>query len=137
MTLSIRIECLPEPDLVFGHGETGVEPRRNMAKGGAVDAIAVKDIRVGLVGPAEEVGLARRWLPRLNSVAIAREKNARRYRDWPGARKSLGVNFLIEGRFVRPLDQERLTLALSRLSPSERFEELLDLFDTKIQTFFG
>ena len=37
----------------------------------------------------------------------------------------------------RPLDQEHLTLALNRSSPSERFEELLDLFEAKNQSLFG
>ena len=32
MSLNIRIECLPEPKLLFGANETGVEPRRVMAK---------------------------------------------------------------------------------------------------------
>jgi hypothetical protein len=68
---------------------------------------------------------------------VAREKNARRYRDWPGAKKALGANFVIEDRFVRPVDDERLKLAMNRPSVPERFEDLLDLFDGKIQTFFG
>src|SRR3546814_21110867 len=96
-----------------------------------------RSIRIGLVGPAEEVRLARKWLPRLNRVAIARERSAHRYRDWPGAEKALGASFAIEDRFVRALDQEALTLALSRSAPAERFEELLDLFDAKIQSMFG
>jgi hypothetical protein len=50
---------------------------------------------------------------------------------------AFGATFIVEERFVRPLDQDRLTLALSRLSPSEKFEELLDLFDSKIQGLFG
>src|SRR3546814_779345 len=70
-------------------------------------------------------------------VAIARERSAHRYRDWPGAEKALGASFAIEDRFVRALDQEALTLALSRSAPAERFEELLDLFDAKIQSMFG
>jgi hypothetical protein len=49
----------------------------------------------------------------------------------PGAQKAFGATFIVEERFVRPLDQDRLTLALSRLSPSEKFDELLDLFDSK------
>ena len=137
MSLSIKIECLPEPELLFGGGQTGVEPRRVMAKAGASDTAPTKEIRIGLVGPAEEVSLARRWLPRLNGVAVAREKSARRYRDWPGAQKALGVTFSVEDRFIRPVDQERLTLALNRPSPSEKFEELLDLFDARIQSLFG
>jgi hypothetical protein len=137
MNLDIKIECLREPNLLFGGDEPGVEPRRVMAKAGAADSTAPKEICIGLVGPSAEVQLARRWLPRLNRVAIAREKNARRYRDWPGAQKAFGASFTVEERFVRPLDQERLTLALNRPSDSDRFDELLDLFDAKIQGLFG
>lgn len=137
MNLSIKIECLPEPDLIFGGGRSGVEPRRFMAKGGAADTVAGRQIRIGLVGPADELQLARRWLPRLNAMAIAREKSARRFRDWPGAQKALGVTFVLEDRFVRPLDQDRMALALNRAAPADRFEELLELYDARIQGLFG
>ena len=112
------------------------QSRAEPAKAGAVDA-AVKDVTLALVGPAADVALARRWLARLNGFAVARESNSRRYRDWPGAKRALGINFVIEDRFVRPLDDERLKLAMSRPSLPDRFEDLLDLFDAKIQTFFG
>lgn len=137
MTLSIKIECLREPELIFGGGRSGVEPRRLMAKGGAADIGSGKQVRIGLVGPVEDLQLARRWLPRLNSIAIARERSARRFRDWPGAAKALGVSFTVEDRFVRPLDQDRLALALGRAAPTDRFEELLDLYDARIQSLFG
>jgi len=115
MNLNLKIECLPEPALLFGLNTTGVEPRRIMAKHGAADkAAGLKDLRVGIVGPSADVQIARRWLPRLNSVAIARERSARRYRDWPGAQQVLGVKFVIEDRFVRPLDEDRLNLAFQR-----------------------
>jgi hypothetical protein len=135
--MNIRIECLPEPKLLFGAGATGVEPRRMMAKFGAADKTSQGVIRVGIVGPAVEVDIARVWLPRLNKMAIAREKSARRYPNWPGAPQVLGVTFVDEDRFVRPLDEQRLALALSRQSDAERFDELLELYDAKIQGFFG
>lgn len=138
MSLNLRIECLPEPILLFGSNETGVEPRRVMAKYGAADkTVGPKELRIGIVGPAADVQLTRRWLPRLNGLAIAREKSARRYRDWPGAQQVFGVRFVIDDKFVRPLDEDRLNLALHRSSPSERFDELLDLFDARIQGLFG
>jgi hypothetical protein len=137
MTLQIKIACLPEPRLVFGGGTIGVEPRRVMAKAGAADVAARHEIRLGLVGPAAEVRLARTWLHRLNSVAIAREGNSRRYRDWPGAQKALGVSFTVDERFARPIAPEHLALAFNRSSPAERFDELLDVFDAKIQSLFG
>jgi hypothetical protein len=52
MSLSVKIECLPEPQLLFGCGETGADPRWTMTKAGAVDA-AARDINLALVGPAE------------------------------------------------------------------------------------
>jgi hypothetical protein len=137
MTLNIKIDCLPEPNLVFGGGELGVEPRRMMARYGAADISAVSEVRLGLVGAAADLAAARRWLPRLNNVAVAREKSAKRYRDWPGARKALGVNFVIEDRFVRPVDAEKLVVALNRTTASDKFEDLLDLFEGKIKGLFG
>jgi hypothetical protein len=135
--MNIRIECLPEPKLLFGAGKLGVEPRRMMAKHGAADKAAHRVIRVGIVGPAAEVDLARAWLPRLNKMAVAREKSARRYPNWPGAPQVFGVTFVDEDRFVRPLDEQRLNLALSRYSDTDQFDELLELYDSKIQGFFG
>lgn len=138
MNLNLRIECLPEPSLVFGGNATGVEPRRMMTRWGAADKVcAPKQLRLGIVGPSADVQFARNWLPRLNSVAIARERSAKRYRDWPGAEQVLGVTFVVDDRFVRPVDDERLTIALQRTSPADRFEEILDLFDARIQGLFG
>src|SRR3546814_19822649 len=137
MSPRIKIECLPEPALLFADGVTGVEPRRALAKAGAADMQPGCSIRIGLVGPAEEDRLARKWLPRLNRVAIARERSAHRYRDWPGAEKALGASFALEDRVVRALDQDARTLALSRSAPEERFDALLDLFDEQIQSKIG
>lgn len=135
--MQIKIECLPEPELAFGGGATGVEPRRIMARAGAADIGVRSELRIGLVGATREIQLARDWLPRLNAVSIARERNARRYRDWPGAQKALGVSFAIDERFVRAVDGERLALAIQRSPSHERFEELLELFDGRIQSLFG
>jgi hypothetical protein len=137
MIPKIKIECLREPALQFGNGEQGVEPRLVMARTGAADVQETRDIRIGLVGAPADVALARSWLSRLNGVAIAREKSAHRYRNWPGARKAFGANFIVDDRFVRPVDDERLTLALQQSSPSRMFEDLLDLFDARIQSLFG
>jgi hypothetical protein len=137
MTVQLRIECLREPELIFGGGARGVEPRRLMARAGAADIGVRQEIRIGLVGTSAEIQLARAWLPRLNRLAIARERNGRRYRDWPGASKTFGVSFSVEDRFVRPVDQERLAFALERGAPVERFEDSLELFDARIQSLFG
>lgn len=137
MNLGIKIECLREPDLLFGGNIRSVEPRRAMARTGPADATTAKQVRIGLVGPADDVRQARLWLPKLNAFAVAHDRNGRRFRDWPGAMRAFGVTFEIEDRFVRALDDNQLALALNTSAPVERFEELLDLFDAKVQTLFG
>jgi hypothetical protein len=137
MSLDIRIECLPEPRLLFGANEAGVEPRRVMAKHGAADKSAPRELRLGIVGPLAEVRVARSWLSRLNRMAVARENNARRYPNWPGAQQAFGATFVVEDRFVRSIDEDRLNQALSISAPARKFEELLELFDAKIQGLLG
>src|SRR6204780_2948025 len=137
MSLDIQIEVLPEPELIFAAGKSGVEPRAMMMRYGAADKSPGKDIRLGIVGAAAEIQLAKQWLVHLNLMSAAHEKNSRRYRDWPGGQQAFGVTFTVDDRFVRTVDQTRLELALQNPAQVARFEELLDLFDGRIQSLFG
>lgn len=136
--MKIKIECLPEPKLAFGQGKTGLEPRRVLAKSGPADAGRISVVRVALIGTPGDVAAARPWLQKLNGFLTAHEGNSSRYRDWPGAPSALGVQFIIEDRFVRPLDEARLELARQKgFSSREGFEDLLDLFDSRIAGLLG
>ena len=137
MSLDIQIEVLPEPELIFASGKSGVEPRAMMMRYGAADKSPGKDIRLGIVGASAEIQLAKQWLVHLNLMSAAHEKNSRRYRDWPGGQQAFGVTFTVDDRFVRTVDQTRLELALHNPAQVARFEELLDLFDGRIQSLFG
>src|SRR5579871_1819140 len=108
-----------------------------MARYGAADKSPGKDIRLAIVGATSEVQLARQWLVHLNLMSAAHEKNSRRYRDWPGGQHAFGVAFTVDDRFVRIVDQNRLEMALQNPAQVSRFEELLDLFDSRIQSLFG
>jgi hypothetical protein len=135
--MKVKIECLREPKLAFGGGRTGLEPRRILGSAGPADGGRLFDIHLALVGPEAEVAAARQWLRRLNQFMAAREGNSQRYRDWPGAGRALGVRFVIEDRFVRPVDQGRFERAMQNKLPNAAFEELLDLFDGRIQGLLG
>lgn len=135
--MKIKIECLPEPKLAFGEGVVGLEPRRSLPSGGPVDAGRIRQVNVGLVGPIDDVRAVRGWLSRLSGFLPAREGNARRYPDWPGIEGALGIRFVVEERFVRPLDQAKLDFARAKGASAEGFEDLLDLFESRIQSMFG
>jgi hypothetical protein len=135
--MKVKIECLAEPKLAFGLGKLGFEPRRDLAKAGPADGGRIHEVRLALVGPEADVRAARPWISRLNYFMAAREGNSSRYRDWPGAPCALGVQFIVEDRFVRPLDQARLDLAIQKGLRRDGFEDLLDLFDGRIQGLLG
>lgn len=135
--MNVMIKCLREPKLAFGLGKTGLEPRHSLAKVGPADGGRIHEVRLALVGPADELAAAKPWLLRLNHFMAAREGNSKRYRDWPGAPSALGVRFLVEDRFIRPVDQARLNLAIQKGLDRDGFEDLLELFDGRIRGLLG
>lgn len=137
MAMKIKIECLPEPRLTFGEGVHGLEPRVALPSGGPADAGRIPQVSIGLVGPVDDVRAVRGWLGRLSGFLPATEGNAQRYRNWPGTERALGIRLVVEERFVRPVDQARLELARAKGATSDGFEDLLDLFDSRIQGMFG
>lgn len=134
--VKVRIQRLPEPKLAFGSGASSIEPRVALVAHGPADNRRIKEIRLGVVGPESDVAAARVWLERLNHFQAAKEGNTHRYRDWPGGELALGAKFLVEPAFIRTLDQTRFELARQRRD-REGFDELLDLFDSKITSLFG
>lgn len=136
MAISVKIQKLPEPKLSFGSGQTGVEPRRLLATAGPVDNKTISVVRLGIVGAEADVAAAKVWLERLNGFHAAKEGNTQRYRDWPGAQAALGTRFVLEPRYMRPIDQMRFDLARGK-ADRDGFEELLELFDAKITGLFG
>jgi len=108
-----------------------------MARYGAADKSPGKDVRLGLVGAPAEIEIAKKWLITLNLMSVAFEKNGQRYRDWPGGPHAFGVNILVDDRFVRVVDQARLDLALAEPAQIRRFDSLLELYDSRVQSLFG
>lgn len=136
--MDVRIECLREPDLEFGHAGLSPEPKRGLREHGPFDQQESPElIRLGLVGPAQEIEALRVWLPRLNGMLVSREGNSRRFRDYPGAARALSARFEIAPQFVRALDETRWQAALATRSASAQFDALLELYEGRITSLFG
>src|SRR5215469_3850202 len=126
----VRIECLREPDLEFGRGLTGPEPKRVLKTAGPFDRQESPEIiRIGLVGPAGEVEAAKGWLQRLNGMLVSTEGNSRRFRDYPGALRAFSARFDLDTRFIRPLDEDRFQFALGRRLAKDRFDAMIELYE--------
>ena len=55
----------------------------------------------------------------------------------PELKRALKANLVTPDRFIGPLDDSRFPQNVKRAEAPEKFEELLDLIDAKIQGLFG
>lgn len=132
--MTIQIKILPEPDLNFGHGRIGVDPRRALSR---PIEVPVQTIQLGLVALPEEVQLVKQWFGRMHKALPSRERNGHRYMPFPGMESALRHRVEFSERFVRTIDPGRYNEALARSNPSSRFEGLLDLFVRSVTSLFG
>jgi hypothetical protein len=137
MTISIKIKCLPEPELQFSNGRRDVDPRRALTAHRPVDHRGLRTIRVGLVGLPEDIAAARPWIAGLRAFKPARERNARRFRDWPGAEKALGASFEIDEAFVRQIDKSQFDRLFREHVSGSDFDSLVELFENPLTSLFG
>src|SRR5229473_3842851 len=137
MATAIKIKCLPEPELQFSNGRRDFDPRRALAAGGPADHRGLRTIRVGLVGLVDEVAAARGWIAGMDGFKPARERNARRFRDWPGAEKALGAKFEVDQCFVRTIDKSQFDRLFRERISGEDFDALVELFEGPISSMFG
>ena len=137
MPTAIKIKCLPEPELEFSNGRRDLDPRRALSANGPADHRGLRTIRVGLIGLRDDVNAALGWIGGLQAFKAARERNARRFRDWPGTEKALGAKFEIEQQFVRIIDKSLFDRLFRERISGDEFEALVALFDGPLSAMFG
>jgi hypothetical protein len=137
MTIAMKIKCLPEPEVQFNNGRLDVDPRRALASSGPVDHRGQRSFRLGLIGLGWDVAAARGWLRDMNLYRPAKEKNARRFRDWPGVEKALKVKFEVDEEFVRVIDGGKFDHYFCAPFSGDDFEALVELFEGPISSMFG
>jgi hypothetical protein len=137
MATAIKIKCLPEPELQFSNGRRDLDPRRALAANGPADHRGLRTIRVGLIGLAEETNAASAWITSMAAFRPARERNARRYRDWPGSEKALGARFEIDPQFVRTIDKAQHDRLFRDHIRAAEFDALVELYEGPMSSMFG
>ena len=137
MAVAMKIKCLREPELQFSNGRRDLDPRRALATSGPADHRGLRTIRVGLVGLPDEIRAARRWIATMAAFKPARERNARRFRDWPGSRKALGAEFAVEPQFERIIDQSHHDRLFRDHMGAVEFDALVELYEGPISSMFG
>ena len=66
-----------------------------------------------------------------------RERNARRFRDWPGSEKALGAKLDIDPQFVRTIDKSQHDRLFRDHMRAADFDALVELYEGPISSMFG
>lgn len=134
--MRISLQTIAEPELDFGFGRIGIEPRRMLAMPRGLNA-EIGKLRLAFVGSQSEIDATRSWLEGMSHFRPARESNAVRYRDWPGWRVALGVDLVIDRRFQRPISDAQIQMGLLAAKDGPGFDAFVRLFQERIQSLFG
>ena len=135
--MRIRIEIIDEPELEFGKKVIGWEPKKGLVKGGPLFATAeTHPIRLGLVALSEEVDLVRAWFSRMEGLVLSNETNVQRFGEFPGTRRVFNCRYELPDQFLRIIDFDSYRQCVA-LPARERFEKLLDLIASRVETLFG
>src|SRR5260370_7512594 len=92
----MRAEILDEPELDFGGGSRHIAPRFGIGNYGPADLGAVgapRAIRVGLIGPADQLGGLRAWFERCREpIAAKDERYPHLFPEFPGCDIDRGLH---------------------------------------------
>ena len=123
MTVPLKISVLREPEVQFSDGKTDVDPRRGLERFKPADYLGERKISLGIVALRDDLDAAAAWIGRFQQFSPGQEKNSKRFRDWPGLRAALGVDFRLPKRLRREVNHGEYSLAMTCLlytSPSPR-----------------
>ncbi|MBL7491516.1 hypothetical protein I6A60_32210 [Frankia sp. AgB1.9] len=133
--LLIDTDYLPEPLLLFADDGLHVDPKSGIARYGPRSLTSTGRhpgrLRIGIIGRAQQISTARRWLESQAAGVNGDPKNP----EFPGWMPDRG--FFSQLEFADPWNQElgqsELRKILEIESPRERFETLLRLLEDKLQ----
>lgn len=137
MTIQLKINVLPEPLIEFANAKTDIDPRRGLPRNGPADNRGVRRIRLGFVGLADDVRAAAKWFSSLDQFIPAKEANSGRYKNWPGIKKALNAEFVLEERHQRHINASKYELLFKDAQRGQKFGELVDLFEDEISGLYG
>lgn len=134
----MRTLHIPEPLLEFAHGQRMEAPKDGLFLFGPVeDPGGRSQARIGVIGTATGIGLARRWFQRLSGWIPGKEDrqgNPSLWAPaWPGFEACFGVSIPERGFAELALDGARIESAIKKANRSDAIRSAVLLFADAIR----
>lgn len=131
----IACQYLAEPLLLFGEGGMHIDPKAGIARYGPRSLAPLRRhpsvVRVGFIGTADTIEKSQHWLEE-SSYGV---RGDAKHPAFPGYQKDRGFFSALEfdHDWTEQFNQSEMTELLRIRSSRERFETLLQAFDTKLR----
>ena len=136
MTISLKVNVLPEPHLEFGEGNRHYEPKAGLVTSGPFSLRYGNEIpgsvRLGFIGPSQLLDAGHDWFQRCQMGILAAKPNRRRHADFPPFEEVFRTKLDIQNRWAIELSQKELANALTQ-PPHRQFQALIDLYDDAVK----
>lgn len=135
ITPPIACQYIPEPPLIFGDGGLHIDPKAGIAVFGPRSYLPLRrhphTVRVGLIGTADLVGKAQRWLES-NAQGVAGNAN---HPEFPGYQADRGFFSRLEfdDAWVEYINQTEFGALLSVEPAQTRFTGVIALLESKLR----
>ncbi|MEA2162145.1 MAG: hypothetical protein QOK37_272 [Thermoanaerobaculia bacterium] len=127
----MRLLRIPEPRLLFQHGQTMEDPRDGLTLFGPLDREKVYGIRAAVIGTADGIGRFQRWCTSIQRpVAPGANPNARPH--FPGFEAAFRVPWNPQPVLTRTIDAKELDRRLHIADKYQRVYETVELFSAAI-----
>ena len=133
----MHAEVLDEPELEFGGGTRHIDPRFGIINYGPADlgaAEAPHAIRVGLIGPADQLSGVRAWLERCREPITAKDdRYPHLFPEFPGCDIDCGlrITLVFSDRNTRAISDRDLR-AIAAASRAQALQAAVDLYAEEI-----
>jgi hypothetical protein len=131
-----KISCqyLEEPLLSFANGEQHIDPKFGISQFGTKSYSPLKrhpsQVRVGFIGSAETIEIAKKWIENSAEGVSGDEKHP----NFPGYKKEIGFfsELVFDSDWIGQLNHSEIETILKIRQARNRFEECLALLESKL-----
>jgi len=132
--MMIRFQFLGEPMLLFGSGGMSIDPKWGLARFGPYGTSddSVRDISIGVIGPARETGQLQKWIERCQNPMEGKEGSLNLDPHFPGFEQAFKSRFSISHGWELIIPHFDLQTSLADPNPLTRFERTVELYCERV-----
>lgn len=132
----VELIKLPEPTLLFGHGQSVEDPRDGLSLFGPLDQGRLYGVRAGVIGTEKGIRIYKEWVKRISLpiIDLDNEGNLKKTRPvFPGFKAAFGIEWSISPFQTIVIPDGEIEKSAFLDDPHQRVYKTVDVFAERIK----